>query len=166
MTFDFDLQTAFNTFVGSPEWQGVLRLIVAGVLGVLVGWERELEGKPAGVRTYGAVAIGAAAFTYIGILAYGPGDPGGRLAAQIITGIGFLGAGTIIRAQGQVIGLTTAAGMWVIAAIGMAIGAGLFILGAGGALAIFVLLRFVYPPRDEGRQVGRLSPGDGEETQA
>jgi len=166
MTFNFDLQNAISSFINSPEWEGVLRLVVAGVLGALVGWERELERKPAGVRTYGAVAIGAAAFTYIGILAYGPGDPGGRLAAQIITGIGFLGAGTIIRAQGQVIGLTTAAGMWVIAAIGMAIGAGLFILGTGGALAIFVLLRFVYPPRDDIGRAAPRSPSGGDEAQS
>jgi putative Mg2+ transporter-C (MgtC) family protein len=151
MTFNFDLQAALNGFVNSPEWQGLLRLVVAGALGVLVGWERELAHKPAGMRTYALVAMGAAAFTFIGTTAYGPGDPGGRLAAQIITGIGFLGAGTIIRAQGQIVGLTTAAGMWVIAAIGMAVGAGLYILAIGGSLAIFVVLQFVVPPQADQR---------------
>jgi putative Mg2+ transporter-C (MgtC) family protein len=144
----FDLQASLNAFVNNPEWQGLLRVVVAGVLGVLVGFEREREHKPAGMRTYGGVAMGAAAFTFIGILAFGPGDPGGRLAAQVITGIGFLGAGSIIRAQGHIVGLTTAAGMWMIAAVGMAIGAGLYILGIGAAIAVFVLLQFVHPPRE------------------
>lgn len=134
-------------FLADPQWEGLFRILLAGVIGVLVGVERELERKPAGARTYGGVALGAATFTVVGTLAFGAGDPASRVAAQIITGIGFLGAGTILHMRGHVVGLTTAAGMWVIAAIGMAIGAGLYILGVGAGIAILLLLRLLSPRR-------------------
>lgn len=134
-----------TTFFQDPQLEGLLRILLAGLIGVLVGFERELERKPAGARTYGGVAMGSATFTVVGIIAFGQGDPGSRVAAQIITGIGFLGAGTILHMRGQVVGLTTAAGLWVIAAIGMAIGSGLYILGVGAGIAIFILLQFLRP---------------------
>jgi putative Mg2+ transporter-C (MgtC) family protein len=136
----------------NPEWEGLLRILLAGIIGVLVGLERELERKPAGARTYGGVAIGAAAFTVVGTLAFGSGDAASRVAAQIITGIGFLGAGTILHMRGHIVGLTTAAGMWVVAAIGMAVGAGLYIVGIGTGLFIFLLLRFLGPRRLVGHE--------------
>jgi putative Mg2+ transporter-C (MgtC) family protein len=129
------------------QLEGLLRIVVAGLIGVLVGLEREAEHKPAGMRTYGGVAMGAATFTVVGILAFGGGEPASRVAAQIITGIGFLGAGTILHMRGQVVGLTTAAGLWMIAAMGMAIGSGLYVLGIGAGIAIFVLLQFLRPSR-------------------
>lgn len=128
-----------------PQWEGLLRIILAALLGALIGLEREMSGKPAGIRTYGLVGMGSAAFTVVGILAFGNGDPVARVAQGIVTGIGFLGAGTIMRLDRQIVGLTTAAGVWVAAAIGMAIGGGLYIIGIGGAIAVFLLLQFVNP---------------------
>lgn len=141
MPFDFDLQS----FMQDPQVEGLLRLIVAGVLAGLIGAEREIEGKPAGMRTYGLVGMGAAAFTVVGLQVFGDGDPASRVGQGIVTGIGFLGAGTILHMRRRVVGLTTAAGIWVAAAIGMAIGGGLYILGIGAALAMLALLQFVRP---------------------
>ena len=114
----------------------VLRLAVAGVLGAAIGFERELRDREAGVRTHLLVSIGAALFTLVSAYAftdfrYGLEsgitlDPT-RIAAQIVTGIGFLGAGAIIRQGFSIRGLTTAAGVWVVAAIGMAAGAGYYV---------------------------------------
>ncbi len=126
-----------------PELEGLLRLSLAGLVALLVGFERETKNKPAGVRTHVLVAIGSALFTLVGIYAFGPGDPGSRVAAQIVTGIGFLGAGTIIQVKSGVVGLTTAAGIWAVAALGMAIGSGLYILGVGAGVLMFLVLRFL-----------------------
>jgi len=82
-----------------PELEGLVRLSLAGFVALLVGFDRETKNKPAGVRTHVLVAIGSALFTLVGIYAFGPGDPGSRVAAQIVTGIGFLGAGTIIQVK-------------------------------------------------------------------
>lgn len=126
-----------------PQVEGLLRVIVAGIVAVAVGLEREIQHKPAGARTYALVAMGSAMFTVAGIQAFGEGDPGARVAAQIVTGIGFLGAGTILHMRMHVVGLTTAAGLWAMAAIGMAIGGGLYILGIGVGILLFLLLRFL-----------------------
>jgi putative Mg2+ transporter-C (MgtC) family protein len=131
----------------NPELEALARILVAGLVGIVVGFEREYEGKPAGARTYGGVAMGAATFTVIGVVVYGNTDATARLAAQIITGIGFLGAGTILHMRFRVVGLTTAAGMWVMAAVGMAIGYGLYILGIGVGVALFLILQFLEPGR-------------------
>jgi putative Mg2+ transporter-C (MgtC) family protein len=151
---DFDLRA----LLADPQIEALLRILVAGVAGVVIGFERELEHKPAGARTFGGVAMGAATFTVVGILAFGEGDPASRVAAQIITGIGFLGAGTILHMRGRIVGLTTAAGLWMMAAIGMAIGAGLWIVGIGATVAILLLLRFIRPEW----LVGRDSNADPE----
>jgi len=99
------------------------QLLLALVLGGVLGWQREHIGKKAGTRTYTLVTIGATLFTLIAYSAFGEGAP--RIAAQIITGIGFLGAGMILHRDGGVVeGLTTAAGLWAAAAVGMAIGVG------------------------------------------
>jgi len=140
-----DLQAWLREVIADQQWEALLRVLVAGVVAVLVGIEREREGKPAGARTYGLVAMGAAIFTVVGIYGFGAGDPAARVAAQIVTGIGFIGAGTILHMRRRVVGLTTAAGMWVAAGIGMAIGSGLYIIGIGAALALFVLLQFLRP---------------------
>ena len=133
-----------------PELEAFLRLSLAGFVALLVGFDRETKDKPAGVRTHVLVAIGSALFTLVGIYAFGPGDPGSRVAAQIVTGIGFLGAGTIIQVKSGVVGLTTAAGIWAVAAVGMAIGSGLYILGIGGGILMFLVLRFLtYGSDDE-----------------
>ena len=125
------------------QFEAIIRLVLAGAIGALIGLEREEKDKPAGARTFGVVAIGACLFTLVGELAMGPGDPSSRLAAQIVTGLGFLGAGTIIQVRNHVVGLTTAAGIWAVAAIGMAFGTGLYVLALGTSLLIVLLLRFL-----------------------
>ena len=89
------------------------------------------------------VALGACAFVIVGVMAFGSGDPGSRVASTIITGIGFLGAGAIIQRGGDVVGLTTAAGIWGAAAVGMAFGTGLFILASGATVIMLLVLRVV-----------------------
>jgi len=103
-----------------------IRLLLAALLGAVLGIEREWRHKDAGLRTNILIALGAALFTMMSIeLTAGQGDPS-RVAAQIVTGIGFLGGGAIIRTHGNVQGLTTAAAIWVNAAIGVAVGGGQF----------------------------------------
>lgn len=146
-----------------PELEGLVRLAVAGLLSLMVGFDREAKHKPAGMRTYVLVGIGSALFTLVGIVAFGPGDPGSRIAAQIITGIGFLGAGTIIQVRSGVVGLTTAAGIWAIAAVGMAVGSGLYILGIGGSVMLLLVLRFLnFDPEavDHGHEERAEGPAD------
>jgi putative Mg2+ transporter-C (MgtC) family protein len=123
------------------EMDAALRLVAAGLFGAVIGFDRASRQKPADVRTFALVSIGAALFTLVGIEGFGPGDPGSRVAAQIVTGIGFLGAGTIIVLKGQVVGLTTAAGIWTAAAVGMAFGSGLWLLGVAGSILVVVVLR-------------------------
>ncbi len=106
----------------------VLRLVLAGVLGGLIGLEREYRAKVAGTRTHLLVAIGAALMMLVSKYGFGGvGDPG-RVAAQIVSGIGFIGAGAIMVNKHAIHGLTTAAGIWVAAGIGMASAAGLYVL--------------------------------------
>ena len=103
-----------------------LRLALAAVLGGAVGLERELAGKPAGLRTNLLIAMGAALFTHVSLAIpalTGSGDPA-RVAAQVVAGVGFLGAGTIIHARHAVHGLTSAATVWVVAGLGVAVGVG------------------------------------------
>jgi putative Mg2+ transporter-C (MgtC) family protein len=114
------------------------RLIAAAVLGAVIGIERERHEHPAGIRTHMLVSIGSAAFTVLSIYSFGLGSDPGRVAAQIVTGIGFLGAGSILKGGGTIHGLTTAASLWVVAAVGMAAGAGAW--GVAVATTIIVLI--------------------------
>jgi putative Mg2+ transporter-C (MgtC) family protein len=125
------------------EAEALLRLALAAGLGALLGLEREEADKPAGVRTFALVALGSALFSVIGIMVFGVNDAGARIPAQIVTGVGFLGAGTIIVQRGNVVGLTTAAGIWAAAAVGMGLGFGLYILSAGGVVIMLVVLRII-----------------------
>ncbi len=134
-----------SNFLQNPEVGALLRILLAGLATALVGLDREVQGKPAGIRTYALVGMGSAAFTAVGMIGFGNGDPAARVVQGIVTGIGFIGAGTIIQRRDQVFGLTTAAGIWAAAAIGVAIGANLLILGVGSAIAVFALLQFVDP---------------------
>lgn len=113
--------------MGMPEtYDLIVRLLVAGLLGGLIGAEREYRAKVAGVRTHLLVALGAALMMIVSQYGFeGQGDPA-RVAAQIVSGIGFIGAGTIIVNRRFVHGITTAAGIWVSAGIGMAAAAGLY----------------------------------------
>jgi putative Mg2+ transporter-C (MgtC) family protein len=126
----------------------LFKLLLATVLGGAIGLERELAGKPAGLRTNILICIGAALFTHLSIsiaqIGFTPdGRPYGdttRIAAQIVSGIGFLGAGAILHAHGAVVGLTTAASIWVVAAVGAAIGAGAYVEGVGTSVLIVLVL--------------------------
>ena len=115
-----------------------LRLLVAAVLGMVIGLEREIHAHPAGMRTHLLVSLGSAAFTVVSIFVFEtPPSPNGtiptdpsRVAAQIVSGIGFLGAGAILKYGGSVRGLTTAASLWATAAVGMAAGGAAWIVAA------------------------------------
>lgn len=123
----------------------LLKLVLAVVLGGAIGIEREIKGKPAGLRTNILICVGAALITDvslgIGLIDGGPriGDPA-RLAAQIISGIGFLGAGTIMQTRGVVIGLTSAATIWVVAALGITVGAGFYVEAASAGVLVTIVL--------------------------
>jgi putative Mg2+ transporter-C (MgtC) family protein len=118
--------------------------VLAGFLGGLIGLERELKAKPAGLRTTLLICLGAAMFTQlslqIALIATGGGDAlradPARLAAQIIPGIGFIGAGAILHGKGRVTGLTTAATLWVVTAIGIAVGAGAYVEAIGTTVLV------------------------------
>ncbi len=119
----------------------IVRLSVGLVLGAVIGIEREINRQPAGFRTHSLVALGAATFTVVSAYAFpGAGADPTRIAAQIVTGIGFIGAGTILRHEANVRGLTTAASLWSVAAVGMASGAGLYGVAVGGTLLVLVVL--------------------------
>lgn len=127
-----------------------LKLGLAVLFGGLVGLEREARGRHAGLRTFILVCLGSTLIMIVSRAIPGidgrPADPG-RIAAQVVTGIGFLGAGTIMREGPTVRGLTTAAGLWVVAGIGLAIGAGLY--GEAAAVTLVVLLTLVVLSRAE-----------------
>jgi putative Mg2+ transporter-C (MgtC) family protein len=118
------------------------QILLALVLGGLVGYERERRRIPAGVRTFMLVSTGSCIFTILSYRAF-PGGDSARVAAQVVSGIGFLGAGLVLRRKGTIYGLTSAAGIWSIAAVGMAVGAGKYFVGIFGAVAIFVVLGLI-----------------------
>jgi putative Mg2+ transporter-C (MgtC) family protein len=119
----------------------VARLGIALVLGAVIGFEREMDRQPAGFRTHALVALGSALFTIISAYGFvGPTNDPTRIAAQIVTGIGFVGAGTILHHRGSIRGLTTAASLWSAAAVGMAAGAGMLIIAAVGTALIVIVL--------------------------
>src|SRR5260370_26600762 len=115
-------------------WAWIALAVFAVVCGAWVGSERERREKPAGLRTMALVALGSCAFTMVGYAFTSNTGDAGRVAAQIVTGIGFLGAGVLIRGPGGIQGATTAATIWIVAATGMAIGAGYVAGGIGLAL--------------------------------
>jgi putative Mg2+ transporter-C (MgtC) family protein len=121
----------------------LFRLLIALLVGGVVGLEREFKGKPAGIRTNILMCVGSCLFMIISIevarTASRVADPG-RIAAQVVTGVGFLCAGTIMRSRFTVSGLTTAATIWVLSALGVAIGAGYILLGVAGAAVITLTL--------------------------
>jgi putative Mg2+ transporter-C (MgtC) family protein len=157
----------------SPE-QMILRLVVAAVLGSLVGLERERLEWAAGMRTHALVSLGSALFMVVSIFGFDDVlnerhvilDPS-RVAAQVASGIGFIGAGTIILRREIVKGLTTAASIWAVAAVGLAVGGGMFVAGVAAtllALALLVLAKplkaRLFPNRKEARRV-RVVVGRG-----
>ena len=125
----------------------VVRILVAVILGGIIGMERGMKNRPAGLRTYMLVCVGACVVRMINQYTdqvYGVGDPV-RLGAQVVSGIGFLGAGTIIvTSHNQIKGLTTAAGLWASACIGLAIGIGLYEIAVVGGAAVFLSLTVLH----------------------
>ncbi len=123
-------------------FQDLIKLGVALLVGALIGAERERHRKPVGLRTLILISLGSAMFTIISLrLGVKLGAEPTRIASNIVVGIGFLGAGAIIRERGRIVGLTTAATTWLVAALGMAAGAGEYVLaGVGSVIAIMVLL--------------------------
>jgi putative Mg2+ transporter-C (MgtC) family protein len=126
----------------SHDLELLTRLLLAAVLGGAIGAERELNDQPAGLRTHMLLTIGACLFTLISAYGFGrgPGTDPSRIAAQIVTGIGFLGGGAIVRHGLTVKGVTTAASIWATASVGVAIGAGSYVLGIGGAVLVVATL--------------------------
>lgn len=127
-----------------------IRLAVATALAAALGIEREAAGKAAGLRTYAMVGLGSAVFTVLSMEAFGASDTS-RVAAQIVSGIGFLGAGAIFRSGPLIKGLTTAAGLWAAAAVGMAAGSGQLlwaVVAAAMAMVVLVGLRLLDPLLD------------------
>lgn len=122
-----------------------LRTVIAALLGGVIGWEREQHGREAGIRTYAAVSLGACVFGLVSAHVIGASDPT-RIAAGVVTGVGFLGAGVILREQGRVAGLTTAATIWATASVGLAVAYGMYMLGTLTALIIFGLLALHHLP--------------------
>jgi putative Mg2+ transporter-C (MgtC) family protein len=133
------------------EWQwlahDMLKLFFAVLLGGAIGLEREIVGKPAGLRTNILIAVGSTLITIMSVrFAYHHhGTDPSRVAAQIVTGVGFLGAGSILQSQASVVGLTTAATIWAVAGIGIAIGAGYVPIAAAATLIILLCLTLLRP---------------------
>jgi putative Mg2+ transporter-C (MgtC) family protein len=132
----------------AQQWAIALRLFIAALLGAVIGVEREWNGHDAGLRTNMLVAVGSCLFTILSIEGFpvrGNNQDSARIAAQVVSGIGFLGAGALFRDNDRVRGVTTAATIWLVAAIGMAAGAGLFFLAVFSALLTLLTLVVLAP---------------------
>ncbi len=125
------------------ETEIILRLVIATALGAILGYEREMHDKPAGIRTHAIVAVGACLFTLTGVMIAeqsGTAIDATRIAAGIVTGIGFLGAGAMFQEKDRVVGLTTAAGIWAMGAVGLAVGLGYFNSAVVATVLIYIAL--------------------------
>ncbi len=134
--------------VTNQGWM-LLNILLSGALGLAIGFERKLRNKEAGIRTHTIVCFGAALLTVVSIWGFGPASDTARVAAQIVSGVGFLGAGIIVYRRHEVRGLTTAAGVWATAGVGMACGAGMYILAIGATVILIgvqCLLHANIPP--------------------
>jgi putative Mg2+ transporter-C (MgtC) family protein len=127
------------------EGEMILRLVLAMVFGGAIGYIREIKKKAAGLRTHTLVCLGAALFTIVSIemvRGVGGADPS-RIAASVVTGIGFIGAGTIFQSGNSVRGLTTAASIWVCAAIGLAVGSGLYYISTVATVLSIIVIQLL-----------------------
>ena len=123
------MSSDWMTVLQSLSWDAAIKIVLAAVLGAVVGLEREWGGHPAGLRTNMMIAISSSLFTLLSIGAFpaeGSGRDTARVAAQIVTGVGFLGAGVVLQTRKHIRGLTTGATIWLVAAIGMAVGTGAY----------------------------------------
>lgn len=119
--------------------QIIVKVVLAMILGGVMGLERQYNDKPAGYATNSIICVGAALFTILSLYMGEMGGDPGRIAAQIVSGVGFLGAGAILREGNKISGLTTAAGVWLVAAVGMAVGYGQFLLAAAACALILLM---------------------------
>ena len=126
------------------DWDLILRLFLGGMMGGLIGLEREFRAKEAGLRTHFIVALGSALFMMISQYAFSGRFDAARVAAQVVSGIGFIGAGVIIFQKNVVRGVTTAAGLWVAAAIGLACGAGMYVVAVAATLMTVLCLETMH----------------------
>jgi putative Mg2+ transporter-C (MgtC) family protein len=125
------------------EFELIIRLLLALLLGALIGLERERGDKPAGLRTHILVSIGSTQFTILSFYAF-PGSDPSRIAAYIVAGVGFIGAGTIIQTRDRVTGITTAATLWVTSSIGMAVGIGFYTAAIIAAAISYITLKLAW----------------------
>jgi putative Mg2+ transporter-C (MgtC) family protein len=136
---------AMRTF----SWPQMIQVLVAALLGGLIGLEREWRGHEAGFRTNMLIAMGACLFTIVSIRGFplvgSTARDSSRVAAGVVTGIGFLGAGAIIQSQQKIKGITTAATVWMVAAIGMTVGVEAYALAVFSSVITFIILRFLRP---------------------
>lgn len=137
------------------QFVAVFQLLLAALLGGLIGLDRERKRRDAGLRTHILVGTGACLFTVLSMLAFPNSDPA-RVASQVLPGIGFIGAGTILKYGRNIHGLTTAASIWITAAIGMAVGTGAWFLALCGTLLIWFVLAIIR--RLEPRKPAQTSP--------
>lgn len=144
------------------QLEAFVRLTVAAVCGGAIGIEREITEKTAGLRTHMLVSLGSCLFTIVSVFGFvGHTVDPSRVAAQIVTGVGFLGAGAILREGVSVHGLTTAASLWVTAAVGMAVGAGMYWVGAFAVVVTLLSLWVLRPLRRRlRRSAARIEPDD------
>jgi putative Mg2+ transporter-C (MgtC) family protein len=145
------------------DWQlellFALRTVMATVLGGLIGLERLMHESPAGMRTYASVAMGACVFALIS--QHIPGAEPSRMAANIVVGIGFLGAGIIMQIGSKALGLTTAATIWVTAAVGTAVGFGMYVLATLATLIVIAILVAHHLPWIRSRRDHQRPPDSG-----
>ena len=151
------------------DWTFIVRILIAGLLGGLIGFEREIRAKEAGVRTHFIVALGSALFMIISQYAFTGRFDAARVAAQVVSGIGFIGAGVIIFQKNVVRGVTTAAGLWVAAAVGLACGAGMYPVAIAATLLTVLCLEtmhFITRRVGEKSLTLTVSPVNGEQLAA
>jgi putative Mg2+ transporter-C (MgtC) family protein len=133
------IQNLFGTLDLELALEFSVKILLSLLLGGLVGIERERRHRPAGLRTFMLVAVGSCVFTLVSYHSFPGADPA-RVAAQVVSGIGFLGAAVTIHRRGTIYGLTSAAGIWAVAAVGMAVGVGNFFVAVFSAVAIVVVM--------------------------
>ncbi|MDT8304790.1 MAG: MgtC/SapB family protein [Anaerolineae bacterium] len=154
----------------SIDWSSAGQITLAAVLGGIIGIEREWRGRPAGFRTNILIALGACLFTILSIEGFpvkGNAQDTARVAAQIVSGVGFLGAGALLQTRNKTKGMTTAATIWLVAAIGMAVGVGAYFLAVFTTVLTAIVLQLLRPVsklvEEEGRQHQRRVHDDDDD---
>lgn len=158
------------TMLRSADWTSAGQITLAAVLGGIIGIEREWRGRPAGFRTNILIALGACLFTILSIEGFpvkGNAQDTARIAAQVVSGVGFLGAGALLQTRNKTKGMTTAATIWLVAAIGMAVGVGAYFLAVFTTVLTTIVLQLLRPVsklvEEEGRQHQRRVHDDDDD---